>query len=147
MGFPGKLRVSDLVDFNSEQDYRWSKAHGQTVVGNEALVLDGASRYPGVNFYGLNPGLVQSNIMAGVFGERSFALKLQRTIIGLLFQKPREYAAKILPLLICPDIEGRSGAMFGRHGDPIEPNPWLLRADSIRRVMEESEKLAAKVAP
>jgi len=144
MGFPGQDRKATLDDFNSERAYRWSIAHSNGVVGNEALVLDSAERYPSFNVYGLNPGVMTSNIMSGVLGESTLALKLQQTVVGLLFQSPEQYAEKMLPLLVSPDIEGHSGAMFGRHGDPIHSNPSLLQRPYLKRVVEESEKLASR---
>jgi len=144
MGFPGSDRKATLDDFNSEGRYHWQTAHMNTVVGNEALVLDCADRYPSVNFYGLNPGLIKSNILAGVLGEGTLAQKLQQMIIGFLFQSAEEYAEKILPLLVSTDIENRSGAMFGRNGDPIHANPSLLQKSYLMKVVQESEKLAKK---
>jgi len=37
------------------------------------------------------------------------------------------------------DIEQYSGAMFGRHEDPILSNPVLLDKSYVRQVIEESE--------
>jgi hypothetical protein len=65
-------------------------------------------------------------------------------IIGFLFQSAEEYAEKILPLLVSTDIENRSGAMFGRNGDPIHANPSLLQKSYLMKVVQESEKLAKK---
>jgi NAD(P)-dependent dehydrogenase (short-subunit alcohol dehydrogenase family) len=144
MGFPGKEREATLDDFNSERDYSVSIAHSNTVVGNEALVLDAATRYPSVNFFGLNPGIIKSNIMSGMLGSETLALKLQQTIIGLLFQSAETYAGKILPLLLTPEIEDHSGAMFNRHAAAIQSNPWLLRGQRVQRVMLESQKLVER---
>lgn len=142
MGFPGQEQRATVDDFNSERTYSWNAAHLNTVVGNEALVLDCAERYPSVNFYGLNPGIMKSNIMSGVLGEGTVALKLQQTIIGLLFQSVEQYAEKILPLLVSPDIEAYSGSMFGRHSDPIRSNAALSDKSYLMKVTHESEKLA-----
>lgn len=132
-------------DFNSELNYVWKTAHSNGVVVNEALVLDSAARYPTLNFYGMNPGIISSNIMAGILGEGTFSLKMQQTILGLLFQSAEEYADKILPLLVSPDIEQHSGAMFNRHGNPIHANPSLLQKPYLQRVVEETEKLAQRI--
>ena len=43
--------------------------HMNTVAGNEMLVLDSAKRYPSANFFGLNPGIVKTNIRANLVGE------------------------------------------------------------------------------
>ena len=144
MGMPGNDRDASLDDFNSERNYSLSIAHSNTVVGNEALVLDGATRYPSVNFFGLNPGIIKSNIMSGMLGTGTPALKLHRTIVGLLFQSAETYAGKILPLLLTPEIEDHSGAMFNRHAVAIQSNPWLLRGQHVQRVTQESEKLVER---
>lgn len=47
----------------------------------------------------------------------------QQTVIVITFQSVEQYAAKILPLLFAPDIDGRSGAMFDRNANPIFGNP------------------------
>lgn len=143
-GLPGQDRKATLDDFNSEDRYRWQTAHYNTVVANEALVLDSAERYPTVNLYGMNPGVIASNLMAGVLGEGTITLKVQQTIMGLLFQSAQEYAEKVLPLLRSPEIEDHSGAMFGRNADPIHSNPPLLQKPYLQRVVEQSERLARK---
>jgi hypothetical protein len=102
VGFPSANQTGSMDDFNSEQQYKLMIAHSNTVIGNEALVLDSASRYPEVNFYGLNPEPMKSNIRAGVLGEGSFGQKIMELIIGTLFQSVEQYSKKILPLLIHP---------------------------------------------
>ncbi|CAN5393251.1 SDR family NAD(P)-dependent oxidoreductase [soil metagenome] len=144
-GFPGGKRKATLDDFNSEKNYRWTLAHSNTVIGNESLVIDSAERFPSVNFYGMNPGIINSNIMSGVLGDKSVLLKIQQTIMGILFQSAKQYARIIAPLLVSPDIEQYSGIMFGRHGDPIFSNPVLLDKSYVRQVTEESEKLIKNV--
>ena len=140
-GFPGGKRTATLNDLNSEQQYRWSVAHSNGVVVNEALVLDSAVRYPSVNFYGMNPGIISTDIMTGVFGKNAVLLKLQQAVVGLLFQSAPQYARRIAPLLVSADLEPYSGAMFGRHGDPILSNPVLADQSYLERVMAEAEKL------
>ena len=65
-------------------------ARPQHLATDEALVIDAALRYPGVNFYGLNPGLVKSDIRSHFprcivlksgmrFVCGSFAVKARRT--------------------------------------------------------------------
>jgi hypothetical protein len=68
MGGPGVGIEGDPSDLNADRTNDYWHAHMNTVAGNEALVIDGASRYLGVNFYGLNPGLVKSNIRSHFLG-------------------------------------------------------------------------------
>ena len=89
-----KSREATLDDFNSEKNYRWPVAHSNTVVVNESLVIDSAERFPLINFYGMNPGIINSNIMSGVFGDNSILLKIQQAVIGVIFQSAEQYAKK-----------------------------------------------------
>ena len=145
MGFPGGTRAAEVENFNAERPYVWEQAHANTVVGNEALVLDAAERYPHVRFYGLNPGIMKSGIMGGLLGEGSPFHLAQQTVIGAIFPSVERYAAKIVPLLFTPEIDDRSGAMFDRNANPIFSNPYLTDRAYRTRVMEASEALLARV--
>lgn len=144
MGFPGGEKTATLDDLNSETSYKWTVAHANTVVCNEAFVLDGAKRYPALNLYGLNPGIIKSNIMAGALGENSWSLFMQQSVMGVIMQSADAYAATIVPLMISLDIEQHSGSMFGRYGDAIHSNPWLDDFANVERTIAESEKLLAR---
>ena len=65
-------------------------AHSNTVVGNEALVLDAAARYPAANAFGLNPGLIESNIRAAVLGDRTILQTIMEAFIGLTIPERRD---------------------------------------------------------
>ena len=71
-GFFWGYRKADWNDFKTEKDYKWPIAHGNDVVGKEALVLGSSERFPDVNFFGMNPGIISLNVMSGVLGENSF---------------------------------------------------------------------------
>jgi hypothetical protein len=64
-------------------------------------------------------------------------------LIGLIFPSTEQYAEKIVPLLVSPDVEANSGSMFGRFGDPIETNPNLANFGDVQLIINESEKLIA----
>ena len=144
MGLPGTNQRGDLEDFNSETAYHPTTAHANTVVGNEALVLDSARRYPNADFYGLNPGLMKSNILTGLFGENTVKHRFMQAILGAFFPSTSAYAETIVPLLISPDLEEQSGAMFNRHGNPIEASDELTRGTKVAEVIGKSIQLAAR---
>lgn len=144
MGFPGTEQKGNFDDLNSEDHYSALVAHANTVIGNEALVLDSATRYPQINFYGLNPGLIKSNIRAGVLGEGSLSQKLMELFIGSLFQSSEDYSEKIAPLLLSAEIEKYSGAMFNRHAEPIHASPSLTLEANVQKIIQSSERLAKK---
>ena len=93
------------------------------VAGNEMLVPDSARRYPNASFFGLNPGAVKSNIRSNWLGANSLKHRIFEWVIGLISQSADTYAERIAPLLVSPDLEGHSGAMFDPKGFAIFPSP------------------------
>jgi hypothetical protein len=92
----------------------------------------------------LNPGLVKSNIRSHFLGAGSFKHRLVEGPIGIIFGGPDEYAAMTAPLVVSPDIEQFSGAMFNKRGDVIRSSPAMEDAQHVRRFMDASERLARK---
>jgi len=121
MGFPGTGNLGDPSDLNAETSYAAMPVHMNTVAGNEALVLDGKQRYPHVDLFGLNPGLVKTSIRSNFLGAGSLKHRLVEGLIGLFTPTPERYAARIAPLLVVPELAGRSGTMFGKRGTAILP--------------------------
>ena len=141
MGFPGAGASGILADFNSEREYVPMRAHMNTVAGNEVLVLDTAHRHPQINIYGLNPGMVKSNIRANMLGgSGSFRQKVIEGLIGILNQSADAYAARMVPLFVSPDIEGASGTHFNNKAEPILSSPSLTE-DVVAEHIAASEKL------
>jgi len=140
MGFPGTGQVGDASDLNAEKSYEAMAVHMNTVAGNEVLVLDGKKRYPHALFFGLNPGLIKTNIRANLLGAGSFKHRFAEALIGLLTPTPEQYAERILPLLFAPELEGRSGAMFGKKGQAILPTDGI-DGPHMARFIEASEAL------
>jgi hypothetical protein len=68
-------------------------------------------------------------------------------VIGLLTASPEAYAERIGPLLVSPDLEGRSGAMFDQKGNPILPSPKLTDASYLNGFIANSEALVARAGP
>jgi hypothetical protein len=122
MGSPGSGMVGDPDDLNTETKYTSTKAHGNTIAGNEALALGAAGLFPGPRFYGLGPGLIKTGIRENYLGRNgNVGYKMLEGAIGFLLQSPEEYAKRIVPLLFTPELEGRSGVLFNRLGKPILP--------------------------
>jgi NAD(P)-dependent dehydrogenase (short-subunit alcohol dehydrogenase family) len=140
MGFPGTGQLGDASDLNAEKKYDAMAVHMNTVAGNEALVLDGKRRYPHISFFGLNPGLIKTNIRANFMGAGSFAHRAAEFMIGLLMPTPEKYAERVVPLLFAPELEGRSGAMISKKGTAILPTDGLDEPH-VARFIEASEAL------
>jgi len=140
MGSPGVGVIGDPDDLNSEKNYQALVAHANTVAGNEALVLGAKDRFPGPAFFGLGPYLIKTGIRSNLLGEGSIAHKLVETAIGFLMQSPETYAKRMVPLLFAPELEGRTGLMFGHKAQPILPTHGLDRA-YVDRYLSASEAL------
>ncbi|EDK40194.2 hypothetical protein PGUG_04292 [Meyerozyma guilliermondii ATCC 6260] len=140
MAYPGSGQLGTIDDLNQEKSYGAMKAHMNTVAGNESLVYDSASKYDGVHFYGLNPGIVKTNIRDNFLGENSWKSRISETLIGWFTRTPEQYASGIAPLLIAPELEGRNGAIFDSRGKALLPSKGLTKKYASRYV-EASEKL------
>jgi len=143
MGYPGTGQAGMPDDLNGERSYSAMPVHMNTVAGNEMLVLDAARRYPNVNVYGLNPGLIKSEIRSNFLGEGSLRLRVVEWMIGVVNPSVETYAARLTPLLFSPDLEAHSGAMFNQKGDAILPSPKLMDAAYVTAFIAASEALVA----
>lgn len=145
MGYPGTGQAGTVDDLNGEQAYSAMRAHMNTVAGNELLVLDAAKRYPNASFFGLNPGLIKTNIRDNLLGQGTLKSRLVEAMIGLLTPTAEAYAERIAPLLVSPDLEGHSGALFDRKGNPILPSPKLTDPTYVQAFIAASTALTSRV--
>jgi NAD(P)-dependent dehydrogenase (short-subunit alcohol dehydrogenase family) len=140
MGSPGTGAIGNPDDLNSEKDYRSMVAHGNTLAGNEILVLGAKDWFPGPAFFGLGPYLVKTGIRSNLLGDGSITHRLVETIVGIFMQSPETYAKRMVPLLFAQELEGRAGLMFGHKAQPILPTQGLDSA-YIDRYLSASEAL------
>ena len=143
MGFPGAGHIGKLDDLNAEKTYASIEAHWNGVAGNEMLVLDSARRYPNASFFGLNPGAVKSNIRSNWLGANSLKHRFFEFVMGLVAKSAETYAERLVPLLVSPDLEGYSGAMFDPKGFAIFPSPKLTD-DYTNKFIGASEALVSR---
>lgn len=144
MAYPGGGQTGKLDDLNAEKSYNGINVHMNTVAGNEILLLQSIEAYPGIDFFGLNPGLIKTNIRSNMLGEGSLKFRIIESLIGLFSPTPEGYAERIVPLLVSPDLEGHSGKMFDKKATPILPSP--ITPDHRDRFIAQSEELIAKRA-
>jgi NAD(P)-dependent dehydrogenase (short-subunit alcohol dehydrogenase family) len=141
MGMPGTNPMANIEDLNSEKTFSPMPAHMNTVAGNEALVLYAARQYPDINFYGLNPGMIKSNIRSNISGgQGSIRHRITEGIIGILTMSADTYARQIVPLLFSTDIESASGAFFNQKAIAILPSE-IMTPSYVNEYMEASDKL------
>lgn len=141
MAFPGTGQAGDPDDLNAERTYQQFPVHMNTVAGNEALVLHTARNYPHLRVYGLNPGLVNTNIRANVFGgSDTLRFKVIEAMIGLFTPTAEQFAARLCPVLLAPDLDARSGVHFNAKGVAIAPSAVMTDAH-VARLITASEEL------
>jgi NAD(P)-dependent dehydrogenase (short-subunit alcohol dehydrogenase family) len=141
MGFPGAGQAGTaLDDLNAERAYSAMAVHMNTVAGNEALVLDAVSRHPGLDVFGLNPGLIQTDIRSNFLGAGTLKHRIVERLIGLFMPSPESYAARAVPLLFAPELERRSGAMFDQKARAIRRSEGLDGA-RVAALLSASEAL------
>jgi len=140
MGSPGVGTTGNPDDLNSVTDYKSMVAHGNTIAGNEALVLGAKDRFPGPAFFGLGPYLIKTGIRSNFLGDGSIKHRLVETAVGVFMQSPETYAKRMVPLLFAPELEGRTGLVFGHKAQPILPTQGLDEA-YVDRYLSASEAL------
>lgn len=116
MAYPGDNQLGNIDDLNSEKKYGTLVAHMTTVAGNEALIYDSVLEFPKLHFYGLNPGLVKTSIRNNLLGEHSWKSTIIEGMLGWFTRTPEQYASRIAPLLIAPELEERNGSSFDNNG-------------------------------
>lgn len=144
MGYPGSGQAGKLGDLNADQSYTAMGVHMNTVAGNEMLVLDTASRLPHVGVFGLNPGLVKTDIRSNFLGGNKFVFAVVEGLIGMLNPTAEQYAERMAPLMLAPALEGRSGLLFNNKARAILPSAGLT-APHIKAFLSESQALVARV--
>lgn len=144
MGYPGAGNIGKADDLNAEKSYKAMDVHLNTVAGNEMLVLDLAKKHKHINFYGLNPGLLPTNIRSNFMGTNSFKFRLMEWVVSLISIGTKAYAERLTPLLISPDIENYSGTMFNQKGHAILPSSGFIERQHIDEFMRGSNLLVER---
>jgi NAD(P)-dependent dehydrogenase (short-subunit alcohol dehydrogenase family) len=143
MGFPGSnTPATNLDDWNWEKSYDggFGAVHMNTVSGNEALVLDYASKSNGVLYFGLNPGLIKTGIRPNMYkgGVMKYMGPVLEGMIGLFAMGPKKYASHIFPLFVSGSLDVRNGSMFNPKAQPVEPSEYLTKDDMVGKIMKAS---------
>jgi len=143
VAYPGSGQVGSPDDLNAEKSYKSMAVHMNTVAGNEMMVLDAARNHPNIAIFGLNPGLIKTNIRDNLLGGGSFKSRVIEGLIGLMTPTANQYAQRIGPLLASPDIEYHSGALLNNKAQAILPTPGLS-SEYIKRLMSASWGLVTR---
>lgn len=143
MGGPGVGEKGNPADLNAEKTYSRLPQHGKTVAANEALVLDAAARFPRLAVFGLNPGLIKTNIRSAITGTGWF-FRFTEGVVGRFFPSAEVYAERLVPVLFAPALEKESGFHFNQKADAIKPSK-VMTAQLTANYIEATEALLARL--
>jgi NAD(P)-dependent dehydrogenase (short-subunit alcohol dehydrogenase family) len=145
MGFPGHEGAPQLDDFNWENKTNWQPwaAHMNGVIGNDALVQKLAAFHPSMNVYGLNPGILKTDIVADFLGgKKGWKSKAQQWVVEKLCPSAEEYVNSTLRhLLVSPELEDLSGSYFNQFGERIKGAVWLRTEGHTDKILAAAGKL------
>lgn len=143
MGYPGSGQAGAYDDLNAERAYKSMAVHMNTVAGNEMLVADAVDRYPRLDVFGLNPGLVKTEIRSNLLGAGSLQHRVIETLIGFFSPSPEAYAQKVVALIASPSLAHQSGRLFDRNGAALQPSAGMTKPH-IEAFLSASERLVAR---
>ncbi|KAH3674657.1 hypothetical protein WICMUC_003203 [Wickerhamomyces mucosus] len=138
-GYPGAGKLGAIDDLNQDKSYSFLTCHFNTVAGNEALVSVARERYSNVKFFGVNPGLVKTDIRKNLTGEGFFS-RLFESAIGWFTPTPEQFAKGLVPTLISPELEDLNVIHLDAKGKPKAGSQGLTQ-DYARQYVEKSEEL------
>lgn len=144
MAYPGDDKLGTISDLNSEKSYGVIQAHMNTVAGNESLVYDSASKYKNVHFFGLNPGLIKTNIRDNLLGQGSWISSVLEGLVGWFSPTPEQYADVVAPLLIAKELEKVNGGIFDSKGNALVPSKGLTPEYAGQYIKKAEELLKSK---
>lgn len=145
-GFPGSkgyMAKTNIHDFNSDQSFTggFGTAHMNTVALNEALVCHWAEK--GIHAFGFNPGLIKTDIRKPLTGGGIFGGCLE-FFVSLANPSVEDYAQRILPLFVAPELNSINGVMFGQHGGPIHRSSEFEDPATVKAWIDAAEALSRK---
>jgi hypothetical protein len=150
-GYPGNhngpYNLDDINFDKTETKYKQLQAHINPVLFNDALVYEVKRRYPELETFGVNPGLVHRSAHRHQEEEDgpspSFANWLLDSMIGLFHISTEEYVEKVGIHLIAKP-ESHSPCSFLHNGEEQSPLGWISDEKNRIKCWELSEELVER---
>lgn len=142
MGFSGE-DVSLVPPLNGNPEkYSLMEQHMNTIVANDALVLGYRARSKNVAVYGLNPGMLASDIRSNLYV--GFPMKyvgiVLEALLSLTCPSTDDYAEAILPTIAAKELPANV-SFFNPHGEAIRTSPFLSDPKNVELIFAETDKL------
>lgn len=148
LGYPGEKNMNpiDADDINFDKDenkYAQMAAHMNTIIFNEAIVYEAARRFPTIKTFGLNPGLIQTNIRDNFHGGKDTWLGwFVEGMISLFAITPEKYAVTVSSII--KNADHPSCTFFSQKGAVITSKGWVTEEANRIKVWENSQALVDK---
>ncbi len=133
-----------LEDFNSERTYKAMRAHLHTIIGNDALVLGMRKRHPALLIWGLNPGLVRTDIRSNAFRVKALG-KVVDGVIGVHALSPQHYAEVVLHVIANPQLSPAVFAWTNRNR-AITPSEFLANEANVEKIWDITDQIIARAS-
>lgn len=143
MAYPGAGQLGTPDDLNQEKSYSAYRCHMNTVAGNEAIVVH-YSDNEHFNIYGLNPGIVKTNIRDNYLGKNSWVSKVLESFIGWFNKSPEQYAEIITPLLTNSALDADNGSFYDNNAKKIPASKGFDKEYADKYIRKSKELLDSK---
>jgi len=122
-GFPGSSApIKSPDDPQFKQSYKQMDAHMNTVTFNEGLVYSFAKEAPQIAVFGVNPGLIQTDIRRNLVGYGFFG-NLIESFIGFTGRDMTAHVEDLTQVIASPELGLKvTGSIFNTLGEPIKPS-------------------------
>eukprot|EP00475_Leptophrys_vorax_P029973 TRINITY_DN4446_c0_g1_i1.p1 TRINITY_DN4446_c0_g1~~TRINITY_DN4446_c0_g1_i1.p1 ORF type:complete len:319 (-),score=90.68 TRINITY_DN4446_c0_g1_i1:84-1040(-) len=144
MGFAGAEEKGNLDDFNGEKNYNSMTQHMNTVVANDALTIGLARRNPDLSVFGLNPGLIVTEIRSNVYDGNATMEWFVESLLGLFTPTADQYGELILPVFVTDLRKPGEEIFFNQRGQPVHKSQFLSDDRNVQKVWTETERLLAQ---
>lgn len=108
-------------------------------------MLEAAKRFPGIEVFGLNPGVVRTNIRTNFFKSQTVR-RIVEALTSFITLDPNVYAGRLVPLLVSPELKDRSGAIFNNKAEAILPSPRSTEPAYANALMVASRALVDRAS-
>ncbi len=132
-----------LEDFNSDRTYNSSRAHLHSIAGNDALVLGLRKRHPELLIWGINPGLVSSDIRANSYRLHTLG-KIWEGVVSVHALSPDFFASTVLLHIVANPQLSPFVFAWSNRSKAIAPSHFLEDEKNVDRIWELTDAIIAK---
>jgi len=136
LGMFGGDGTVDLDDIQSKKSYGAMKVQGITHLANAMLIQQLSKKVDGAEFFGLSPGVVNSEAYKTWTGDtwKGWLLDLVISIFG---KSTDSYAEAMIHAVVSDELHGRSGSYFDADGNSQGLSKFLEEGNNSDRFYKQ----------